>query len=247
MKVVIKDNFELAGKFAAEIISETIRIKPAAVLGLATGSTPLGVYRELIRLHRESGLDFSGVTTFNLDEYAGIKPDDPASYRFFMEENFFRHINLKSKNTNVPDGLAADIPAFCREYEKKLALCGGIDLQLLGLGANSHIAFNEPGSDFKSRTHLQKLDWKTIEDNSRFFGNNPGLVPGHALTMGIGTIMEAKKIILLASGRGKADAVKKSLEGPVTQGVPGSVLQQHPDATFIIDREAAEKLGKAAK
>ena len=244
MKVVIKKDAEQAGKYAAEIISGIIRKKPAAVIGLATGSTPLVAYGELARMHREDGLDFSRVTTFNLDEYVGVKPDNPASYRYFMEESLFKRVNLKAENTNVPDGMAPDISASCAGYEKKIAGLGGIDIQLLGIGGNGHIAFNEPGSDFESRTRLQKLDGKTIEDNSRFFGNDPELVPKSAVTMGIGTIMEAKKIILVATGSGKADAVRKSLEGPVTKDVPGSALRRHPDVTFVLDEEAAAKIKK---
>lgn len=235
-----KDYDELS-KRAAEIIADAIRNKPNSVLGLATGSTPIGCYRELVRMHRAEGLDFSRVVTFNLDEYIGLPPTHPQSYRYFMNENLFNHVNIKIENTHVPNGLSDDLQKTCKEFEEAIKKSGGIDLQLLGIGSNGHIAFNEPGSPFDSRTRVVKVSEQTIKDNARFF-KSIDEVPRQAISMGTGTIMEARKIILLASGAGKADAVAKSVKGPVTEEVPASILQTHPNCTFIIDEAAASKL-----
>lgn len=241
MEVIVKDSYEEMSKLAARMIAEMIQRKPRCVLGLATGSTPIGTYRELIRLHREEDLDFSAVETFNLDEYVGLPPEHEQSYHYFMNEEFFRHINIRVQNTHVPDGLAEDLAAECQVYEEKIKEAGGIDIQLLGIGANGHIAFNEPGSSLGSRTRIKTLDERTIKDNARFF-ESPDQVPRYALTMGIGTIMDSRRLILLASSKSKTDAVSKTVEGPITAMVPATIVQLHPKATIITDKEAAKKL-----
>ncbi len=241
MEVIIKESYEEESKLAAELIADVIRRKPRAVIGLATGSTPLGTYKELIRLHKEEGLDFSRAITFNLDEYVGLTHDHPQSYHYFMWENFFKHINVNSKNVHIPDGTSKDIPGFCRWYEEQIVKCGGLDAQLLGIGGNGHIAFNEPGSSLGSRTRAKTLDERTRQDNARFF-RNLNEVPKYAITMGIGTIMDARQLILLANGAGKAEAIAKTVEGPITAMVPATIVQLHPKATIVIDKAASTKL-----
>ena len=241
MEVIVKNTYEEMSTLAAQIIAELIRKKPNSVLGLATGSTPLGTYKELIRMHKNEGLDFSKVTTFNLDEYVGLSTEHDQSYRYFMNDNLFNHINIKKQNTNVPDGMAADIPKACTEYEKKIKRSGGLDVQLLGIGGNGHIAFNEPGSSLWSRTRVKTLDEQTRQDNARFF-KSLDEVPRYAVTMGIGTIMEARQLILLANKENKADAISKTVEGPITAMVPATIVQLHPKATIITDKAAASKL-----
>jgi len=241
IEVSIKKGYDELSKRAAEIIADAIMNKPNSVLGLATGSTPIGCYRELVRMHREEGLDFSRVVTFNLDEYIGLPPIHPQSYRYFMNENLFNHVNIKIENTHVPNGLSDDLQRTCKEFEEAIKSSGGIDLQLLGIGSNGHIAFNEPCSPFDSRTRVVKVSEQTIKDNARFF-KSIDEVPRQAISMGTGTIMETRKIILLASGAGKADAVAKSVKGPVTEEVPASILQTHPNCIFVIDEAAASKL-----
>lgn len=242
MEVIVKENYEEMSKLAAELIADVVRKKPRGVLGLATGSTPVGTYKEIIRMHKEEGLDFSQIVTFNLDEYVGLPPDHPESYRYFMNENLFNHINIRMENTHVPDGMAKDIPAHCREYESMIKEAGGIDVQLLGIGANGHIAFNEPGSSLGSRTRVKTLTEKTRQDNARFFDNDINQVPKYAITMGIGTILESRKLILLANGENKADAIARAIEGPITAQCPASVIQLHRDAIVIVDKAAASKL-----
>ena len=241
MEVIVKNNYEEMSTLAAEMIATLIRKKPNCVLGLATGSTPVGTYKELIRLHKNEGLDFSKVTTFNLDEYVGLSPDHDQSYRTFMNTNLFNHINIKKQNTNVPDGMADDIPAACEAYERKIKKAGGIDIQLLGIGGNGHIAFNEPGSSLGSRTRVKTLDERTRQDNARFF-KSLDEVPQYAVTMGIGTIMDARQLILLANKDNKADAILMTVEGPITAMVPATIVQLHPKATIITDKAAASKL-----
>jgi glucosamine-6-phosphate deaminase len=241
MEVIIMNSYNEMSVLAAQMISEVIRRKPRCVLGLATGGTPIGTYKELILLHQTEGLDFSSVVTFNLDEYVGLPPEHEQSYHHFMREEFFRHINIPSQNTYLLDGLAEDLTAECKAYEEKLIEVGGIDIQLLGIGANGHIAFNEPGSSLGSRTRIKTLDERTIRDNARFF-DSPDQVPRYALTMGIGTIMDAKKLLLLASSKEKTEAVSKTVEGPITAMVPATIVQLHPKATIITDKAAAKKL-----
>jgi glucosamine-6-phosphate deaminase len=241
MEVVIYQTYEQMSVAAAAEVAAIVRAKPDAVLGLATGSTPLGLYGELIRLHKEEGLSFSKVTTFNLDEYVGLGGDHEQSYRRFMNDNLFSQIDVPPGNTHVPDGLAKDIPAHCREYEQQIVDAGGIDVQILGIGGDGHIAFNEPSSSLASRTRLKTLARQTIGDNARFFDRLED-VPVYAITMGVGTILEARKLILLANKKGKAAAVAAAIEGPVTSMITASALQLHPHGMAFLDDEAASEL-----
>lgn len=241
MEVIIGADYEEISKAAAAAMAKIVRDKPTAVLGLATGSTPKGMYRELIRMHQEEGLDFSRVTTFNLDEYVGLGPDHDQSYRYFMTENLFKDINVDLANTNVPAGISDDFKASCEAYEEKIRAAGGIDVQVLGIGSDGHIAFNEPSSSLASRTRLKTLMHQTIDDNARFF-DKPEDVPVYCVTMGVGTILEARKLILLASGAGKIDAVADAIEGPVSSMCTASALQLHPDSAFYVDLAATGKL-----
>ncbi len=242
MEIIIKENGQVASKAAARVVARLVREKPNAVLGLATGSTPLMLYKELIRLHKEEGLDFSRVTTFNLDEYIGLPEDHEQSYRRFMNENLFEQINIKMENTHVPDGMAADVPAACAAYERAIVEAGGIDLQVLGIGSDGHVGFNEPTSSFASRTRIKTLTQQTVADNARFFDGDESQVPHHCITMGIGTIMDARMNILLAFGEGKAEAIASTVEGAVAAMMPASILQHHPAAKIFIDEQAASKL-----
>lgn len=223
---------------AAQIVAATINSKPNAVLGLATGSTPLGLYKELVRMHQEESLDFSQVTTFNLDEYVGLNKDNPQSYHYFMHEHLFQHINIAQQNIFIPSGTTGNHEAFCTWYEQRIVEAGGIDLQLLGIGSDGHIAFNEPTSSLKSRTRIKTLAKSTIEDNARFFDRLDD-VPVYAITMGVGTILEARKILMLANGRSKSSAIAAAIEGPVTSLITASALQLHEDTACCLDREAA--------
>ncbi|MBN1854164.1 MAG: glucosamine-6-phosphate deaminase [Pirellulales bacterium] len=241
MEVFIKPTYEEMCKVAAKLIADVVNTKSHAVLGLATGSTPLGIYRELARMHREEGLDFEHVTTFNLDEYAGLPSDHPQSYHHFMHENFFKHINIPKQNTFIPSGTTNNYRAFCQWYEQQIKDCGGIDLQLLGIGSDGHIGFNEPASSLNSRTRLKTLAESTINDNARFFENRDE-VPIYAITMGVGTILEARQILLVANGKNKARAIADAIEGPVTCMNTASALQLHPSTIYMIDTEAASCL-----
>ncbi len=241
MLVIIKENYDEMSKEAAKQVAALVRKKPDCVIGFATGSTPLGLYKELIRMHKEEGLDFSKITTFNLDEYVGLPPEHPQSYHYFMWENLFRHINVNPSNVYIPMGMADDIDAFCEWYENKIKEVGGIDLQILGIGANGHIAFNEPGSSLGSRTRIKTLTEKTRQDNARFFSSMEE-VPKYAITMGVGTIMEARRLLLLASGTSKAEAIRATVEGPIMAKYPATIVQLHRYATVIIDKDAASKL-----
>jgi len=241
MRVIIEHDYDAMSRRAAEFVTELLQRKPNAVLGLATGSTPLGLYKELIRRHREEGLDFSKVTTFNLDEYYGLPPNHPQSYSYFMRENLFKHINIPESHINIPSGTAKNVYAWCENYERRIREVGGIDLQVLGIGSDGHIAFNEPGSSLGSRTRPKTLTAETIRDNARFFG--PGEeVPKFAITMGVGTILEAKMCLILASGEKKARIWAEFIEGPVTTQVTASALQLHPKVIAICDEAAASKL-----
>jgi len=243
---VFDSNLELA-RYVAETISSVIHernsLGQSAVLGLPTGSTPVGVYRELIRMHREEGLDFSRVVTFNLDEYYGLEPERLQSYHRWMREHFFDHVNIPDEHIHIPDGTVAPerVDAHCREYEAAIQAAGGIDIQLLGIGRNGHVGFNEPFSVPNSRTRLATLDPITRRDASSDFFSEEN-VPTHAITMGLATIMEARKIVLLALGEHKAHIVREAFEGPISEGVPASILHQHPDATVLVDRAAAGEL-----
>ncbi len=241
MEVIIKPDYEAMSKAAALVVAEILNTKPNAVLGMATGSSPLGVYKELVRLHNDEGLDFSQVTTFNLDEYVGLSIKHSQSYHHFMHENFFRHVNIPSQNIYIPSGTTKNYQAFCQWYEQRIEQCGGIDVQLLGIGSDGHIAFNEPTSSLSSRTRLKTLAKQTIDDNARFFDRRED-VPTYAITMGVGTILESRKIVLLASGENKAEVVAASIEGPITSMITASALQLHPSTLFYADEQAASKL-----
>jgi len=243
MEIIIQPDAEAASLIAARHVARLVRDKPNAVLGLATGSTPLEMYQELVRMHREQGLDFSGVTTFNLDEYVGLTPDHPASYHTFMWENFFRHVNVSPERIYIPDGMAPQVPAFCQKYEEAIRTAGGIDLQVLGIGGDGHIGFNEPSSSLASRTRIKTLTAQTRHDNARFFAKLED-VPLHVITMGVGTIMDTRQVLLLAFGERKAKAISEAVEGPITAMNPASILQMHPVAKCIIDEAAAARLSR---
>jgi glucosamine-6-phosphate deaminase len=242
MEIIIQPDALSASRKAAQVVARLVREKPNAVLGLATGSTPLKLYDDLVRMHENEGLDFRGVRSFNLDEYIGLPPDHPQSYRAFMNEHLFNRINIDPANTFVPDGLAADVPASCADYEARIVAAGGIDLQVLGIGSDGHIGFNEPTSSFASRTRIKTLTQETVQDNARFFGGDESQVPHHCITMGIGTIMESRRVILLAFGEQKADAIADMVEGPLAAMAPASILQHHQVAKIFIDDPAAAKL-----
>jgi glucosamine-6-phosphate deaminase len=241
MEIIIQKDAQQASALVAAFIEREIRRKPSLVLGLATGNSPVMLYSELIRLHREHGLDFSRVTTFNLDEYLGLSPDHPASYRRFMQERLFNHINIAPEHIHLPDGLAEDVNMHCRLYEAHIKERGGIDIQVLGIGSDGHIGFNEPSSSLASRTRTKTLTSLTRRDNARFF-KDPNDVPVECITMGIGTILESRVCLLLAFGKGKAKAVAGAIEGPVTAMNPASALQLHPDTRVFLDEAAASQL-----
>jgi glucosamine-6-phosphate deaminase len=242
MLVILKRDSGEIDEHAAQILAGAINKKPALTLGLATGGTMVGVYENLVRLYKAGAVDLSQVVTFNLDEYLGLPASHPQSFRHFMREHFFRHVNVQSGNIHIPDGsIRGNYEQYCASYEQAIRAAGGIDLQLLGIGRNGHIGFNEPTSSLASRTRLKVLSRETLYDNAQSFG--PGEeTPQCAITMGIGTILEARKILLLATGASKASAVVKSIEGPVTSAVSASALQLHPDVTFLLDAPAASQL-----
>lgn len=244
MEVIIRESAEAGCLLGAKIIANLVREKPDTVLGLATGRTPLRLYRELIRFHRAEGLSFRRVTTFNLDEYVGLSATHPQSYRRFMQEHLFQHIDIGPDRTHVPDGVARDLHEECRSYEQRIQRAGGIDLQLLGLGRNGHIGFNEPTGSLSSRTWIKILSEQTRRDNSDVFGSLE-VMPKHAITMGVGTIMSAQRCLLLAFGPAKVHAVKQMVEGPLSALCPGSALQMHPRATVVLDETAAAGLHHA--
>ena len=240
MEIVILGGSRQIGKLAADAIEQLIRRKPDAVLGLATGSSPLPVYDELAARH-EQGLDFSRASAFALDEYVGLPAGHAESYREVIRREFTNRVNIAPENVHGPDGTAEDIPAACAAYERAIAAAGGVDLQLLGVGTDGHIGFNEPGSSFASRTRIKSLIEQTRRDNARFF-NSLAEVPHHVLTQGLGTIMAARHVILLATGAQKAKAVRDFVEGPVAAICPASILQFHPHATVLLDEAAASAL-----
>ncbi len=243
MEIIIQTDPAAASLLAARHIANHVRKKPDAVLGLATGSTPLVLYKELIRMHRDEGLDFSRVRTFNLDEYLGISPSHPTSYHHFMWRNFFDHININPARTHIPSGMVSgeEVLRHCASYEKEIRHAGGIDIQILGIGSDGHIGFNEPGSSLASRTRIKTLTQRTRSDNAQFFSSE-NEVPHHVITMGIGTIMESRSVLLLAFGDGKANAVAGAVEGPVTASNPASILQMHPQAKVYLDEPSASGL-----
>lgn len=241
MEVIIQPTAEKAADLAAQIIAKELRKSPNLVLGLATGSTMEMLYALLVRKHQEDGLDFSLAATFNLDEYIGLGPQHENSYRYYMNQHLFHHVNIDLRNTHLPDGTAPDLEAECRRYEETIRDYGGIDLQLLGIGQSGHIGFNEPLSAMQSRTRPKALTPQTIAQNAPLFPR-PGDMPRRALTMGVGTILEAKRCLLLATGERKATIVAKAVEGPVTSMISATALQLHPRCTVIVDEPAASKL-----
>lgn len=241
MRIIFTNSYEEMSMEAAKIVAGQIYLKPDSVLGLATGSTPLSMYKKLVAVHETVGLDFSEVTSFNLDEYIGMVPDNPQSYHYFMHRNFFDQINIQPENIYIPDGMAKDIEGEGARYDALIEEKGGIDLQVLGIGQNAHIGFNEPDIKFEATTHKVKLDEETIQANARFFENEAD-VPRYAISMGIKTIMLAQKVILLASGQNKAEAIYKAVCGSVSPSAPASILQLHRNVTVIVDKEAGALL-----
>ena len=242
MKIIRAKDYQDMSRKAANIISAQVIMKPDCVLGLATGGTPVGTYAQLVDWYNKGDLDFSEVTTVNLDEYRGLPKEHPQSYWYFMNENLFSKVNIDPAKTNLPDGTNLDTAAGCARYNGIIHKLGGIDLQLLGIGPNGHIGFNEPGEAFELETHCIDLAPTTIEANKRFFDGNEALVPKQAYTMGIKTIMQARKVLVVANGKAKAQAVKDAVTGPVTPACPGSILQLHPDCILVADEEALSLL-----
>lgn len=241
MRIIITESYEEMSTAAARIVAGQLYLKPNSVLGLATGSTPLLMYQKLVQVHEQIGLDFSEAISFNLDEYLGLEPENPQSYHYFMHENFFDKINIKPENIFIPNGKPDNLDKECKHYDKLIESKGGIDLQILGVGQNAHIGFNEPDIKFEATTHKVKLDEETIEANARFFSDRKD-VPRYAISMGIKTIMLAKKVILLANGKNKAEAIYKAIYGGVRPDAPASILQLHQDVLIIVDKEAAALL-----
>ena len=246
MKIYKAKDYDELSRKAASIIASQVLMKPDCVLGLATGSTPIGTYKQLIEWYNKGDLDFSSVKSVNLDEYRGLTRDNDQSYYYFMYNNLFKHININMDCTNVPDGTQPDSDKECSRYEDVIKSLGGIDLQLLGLGHNGHIGFNEPAGDFAKTTHCVDLTESTIEANKRFFESRDE-VPRHALSMGIKNIMNARRILIVVNGEEKAEAVYQAFCGPVTKQVPASVLQLHPDVTLVGDKAALHKLAEAGE
>lgn len=241
MRIVILDTEKEVANYAAEVFVTQIKAKPRSVIGLATGGTPLMLYASLIESYKRGNISFSECLTFNLDEYVGLDSDHPQSYSRYMRDNFFQHIDLPSVSTNLLDGAASNLTLECTHYESLIFNSGGVDIQLLGIGRNGHIGFNEPSSSLASRTRVKTLSVDTVSANKRFFGRGE-FQPSLAMTMGIGTIMDSKKVLLLATGREKAKAIENAIEGPLASNCPASVLQMHKDAILIVDNEAAGKL-----
>ena len=242
MKIFLVKNYEEMSAKAAEIFAEQIKAKPDCVLGLATGSTPEGLYANLAKANEKGEIDFAAVRTVNLDEYYPITPDNDQSYRYFMNAQLFDRVNINKANTFVPDGTAKDVDAFCKAYEERIDAMGGIDMQLLGIGRNGHIGFNEPDGELVPFTHLTSLTPSTIEANARFFASEAD-VPKHALTMGIQSVFKAKRVVMLVSGKDKAEALKAMIEGNLNTLCPASLLKLHPDVTVICDEDAYSLIG----
>ena len=241
MEVIIQPNREAAATLVARVVARELRANPHLVLGLATGSTMECVYQRLVRMHREETLDFSLCRTFNLDEYVGLFPSDPNSYRYYMNHHLFQHVNIDARNTHLPNGMANDLDAECGRYEAAIKRTGGIDLQLLGIGKAGHIGFNEPLSALRSRTRVKALTPTTLKQNAPFFGGEEHM-PRRAMTMGVGTIIEARRCLLLATGKSKAEIIARAVEGPISSMVTASALQLHARCTVIVDEEAAVNL-----
>lgn len=243
MKIHIEDSYDKISEKAALIVASQITVNPSCVLGLATGSTPIGMYKRLIDMYTRGIVDFSNVTTFNLDEYYKLPKENKGSYHYYMMTTFFNNINIQKENIHIPNGMAEDIEKECREYEEKIENAGGIDVQILGIGTNGHIGFNEPTKNLSTSTCLVNLTQNTIKDNSRFFENKED-VPTKAISMGIASIMKAKKVILIASGENKAQAIKDMTNGYINTSHPASILQAHRDCVLIIDKDAAKLIEK---
>lgn len=241
MNIIITKSYDEMSKKAANFIVSQVILNSESVLGLATGSTPIKTYEYIIDKYKDGEVDFNEVTTFNLDEYIGLGGDNPQSYQYFMNENLFNHINVPKNHIYIPNGLASDVAQECQRYEEEIKRNGGIDLQLLGIGRNGHIGFNEPNVKFEAVTHKVTLDSDTIEANARFF-DHIDEVPTEAISMGIKTIMMSKKILLLASGKNKAEAIRDLVKGPITPTLPASILQLHQDVTLILDEGAGSLL-----
>ena len=241
MKIYVSEDYKDMRRKAANIVSAHVILNPACVLGLATGSTPIGMYKQLIDWYNKGDLDFSQVKSVNLDEYVGLAPTHDQSYRYFMQTNLFDHVNIDPANTNVPNGLASDPEAECERYNQVIRSMGGIDVQVLGMGHNGHIGFNEPGHAFELETHVVNLTERTIEANARFFASKDE-VPKRAITMGIKSIMQARQILVVVSGEDKAEIVKKAFYGPVVPEVPASILQMHPNVVLCGDKAALSKI-----
>jgi glucosamine-6-phosphate deaminase len=244
VEAIIRPDQDSAALLVARLVARELRANSSLVLGLATGRTMEAVYGVLVRLHRQESLDFSLCRTFNLDEYVSLAPEDARSYRYYMNQRLFSQVNLDQRNTHLPNGMAADLEAECREYEQKMARCGGIDLQLLGIGQAGHIGFNEPLSALRSRTRVKALSPVTIEQNAAFFGGASN-VPRRAITMGVGTILECRRCLLLATGQSKAEVIAKAVEGPITSMISATALQLHARCTVVVDEAAASKLAAA--
>jgi glucosamine-6-phosphate deaminase len=241
MRIIVVEDYQKMSRQAARFIAQKILLNPNLVVALPTGNTPLGLYHELVRMFKEGLLNFSQITVFNLDEYLGLSPQHPQTFRSYMQEYFWNHVNLRPESCHIPSSLPEDPETECARYEQLIETCGGLDLAVLGIGENGHIAFNEPGTPFESLTHVARLSPETrAREASRFGGLDK--VPTHAITMGIKTIMHAREILLLASGEEKADALSRSLKGPVTPEIPASILQLHPNLTVIADSSAAKHL-----
>ena len=241
MRIIVCENYEEVSKKAAQMILSQVTLKPNSVLGLATGSTPIGMYENLVKFNKKGDLDFSEVRTFNLDEYYNLPKNNDQSYHYFMHKNLFDHININPANVHIPNGMTDDVNAECKRYDELIKEADGVDIQVLGIGNNAHIGFNEPTVSFEKGTHLVELEESTIEANSRFF-DNIGDVPKKAITMGVGSIFKSKKIMLIATGENKAEAIYNTVYGKVVPEVPASILQFHSDIVLILDKEAAKLL-----
>lgn len=241
MRIIVCENYEEVSKKAAQMILSQVTLKPNSVLGLATGSTPIGMYENLVKLNKKGDIDFSEVRTFNLDEYYNLPIDNNQSYHYFMHKNLFEHININPKNIHIPNGMTDNIDYECKKYDELIKNAGGLDIQVLGIGNNAHIGFNEPTVNFEKGTHLVELDDSTIEANSRFFDNIED-VPKKAITMGVGSIFKSRKIMLIATGENKAEAIYNTVYGKVVPEVPASILQFHSDIVLILDKDAAKFL-----
>ncbi len=242
MKIVFTKDYQELSLLAAQLVAQHIKEKPTLTLGLATGSTPIGMYQELVKLFKNQEIDFQHITTFNLDEYVGLVPDHKQSYNFFMQKKFFEHVNINKKNIFIPDGLTQKPTEYCAQYEQEIKNRDGIDIQILGIGRDGHIGFNEPGSPINSSTRVVNLDQLTIQDNARFFDGNINAVPKQAITMGIASILAARECVLLASGTAKAKIIERTFTGTISENIPASFLQMHPQCTIIVDQAAASLL-----